>query len=601
MEWLFFATKPSFMDAMPFGRKLEVFVLTGFVLALPVLACLTLLRMLGWIPGATKRRGVFLFIGGCFPAILAGALSLLLIDNFTYTVFGFGIVSTRGLARAAYGVLAIALLAVWYRQVLRGMVARAGIWRRVQSGLALALLAGGLGLAIFRAFTGTGHSGEGTAVLQRRPNIVLLGGDGVVANHMSLYGYGRDTTPRLRQLAETGLLAENNFTNASHTTGSVFSMLTGKYPADTRLLYSPNILQGADAYEHLPGILQRAGYTTVEITFPYYVDAYTVNLQDGFDVVNGRSIEAGAISRLARRFHLEDAGYFISSLSERIFDRLLHIFYIRLMPDLYHQVLQPVDPNTVPIMTDEQRIRQLIYLLKTSDQPVFVHVHLMGTHGARFYPRKQVFSAGADQSMDWMTPYYDDAILDFDSYAGELLNALAASDLMDETVLVVYSDHTPGQHTDDKIPLLFHFPRGAFAGRIRSNTQNLDVAPTLLDYLGLETPDWMAGQSLLHGDPPAARPIISSGVVGVDCEPPDWWCVADPNLVRPPFYQFGYVQVVVCRTMYTLELNTDRWSEEPVIGSTAACGPDELPTRAQVRQLILEHLRQNGFDVSSLQ
>jgi hypothetical protein len=127
------------------------------------------------------------------------------------------------------------------------------------------------------------------------------------------------------------------------------------------------------------------------------------------------------------------------------------------------------------------------------------------------------------------------------------------------------------------------------------------VAPTLLDYLGMETPDWMAGQSLLHGDPPGARPIISAGVVGVDCEGPDWWCVADPNLVRPPFYQFGYFQVVVCRTMYTLELNTERWSEQPVIGSTAACEPDELPTSSQVRQLILEHLRQNGFDVSSLE
>jgi hypothetical protein len=53
--------------------------------------------------------------------------------------------------------------------------------------------------------------------------------------------------------------------------------------------------------------------------------------------------------------------------------------------------------------------------------------------------------------------------------------------------------------------------------------------------------------------------------------------------------------------MYTLELNTDRWSEAPVIGSTAACGPGEPPTGEQVRQLILEHLRQNGFDVASLE
>ena len=601
MEWLFFATKPSFMDVMPFGKKLEVFLLTGFVLAVLVLAPLAVLRILGWIPGPSKRWQVFLFVGAAFPALLAAALSLLLIDNFTYTIFRFGIVTSGGLVRGACAALAVFLLAVWYRKVLHGMGAGEGAWRRVQSWLAVGLLAGSLGLGLLRAAQAAGPAGEENPVLQRQPHIILLGGDGVVANSMSLYGYSRDTTPRLRQLAETGLLAENNFANAAHSTGSVFSMLTGKYPADTRLLYSPNILQGPDAYEHLPGILQRAGYTTVEITFPYYLDAYTVNMQDSFDQVNGDSVDQDGIARLARRFHFEDVGYFLPSLSGRIFDRLLHIFYIRTMPDPYHQVLQPVDPNTVPMMSDEARIRQLIHLLHEADRPLFVHVHLMNTHGPRFYPRRQVFSAGVSQDRDWMTSYYDDAVLDFDTYVGGLLDAIANNRLMDQTVIVIYSDHADQWRTDDKLPLLLHFPGGEFAGRISANTQNLDVAPTLLDYLGMETPGWMAGQSLLHGEPERARPIISVGVIGVQCEGPDWWCVVDPLKVRPPFYQFGYVQAVICQKMYVLELGSERWSETQVVGSTARCGPEELPSRAQVRGIMLEHLRSNGFDVSSLE
>lgn len=47
MEWLFFATKPSFMDVLPIGKKSEIFFLTGLVLtalALPILLVLWMFR-----------------------------------------------------------------------------------------------------------------------------------------------------------------------------------------------------------------------------------------------------------------------------------------------------------------------------------------------------------------------------------------------------------------------------------------------------------------------------------------------------------------------------------------------------------------------------
>jgi hypothetical protein len=613
LEWLFFATKPSFMDSLSLASKLELFLLTGLVLAAFVLPCLAVLRLLGWIPGPWKKWRVFLFLGALLPALLAAAASLLLIDNFTYTLFKFGIVTSQGIVRGVYAVLAVVLLAVWYRQVLlnlKTLPRAAGVktarsrptrWRNVPFGLALALIAVSLPVGFIRVATAAGPAKGGGALLQHLPNIVLLGADGMDASNLSLYGYGRKTTPRLDELAPTGLLAENNFSNADHTTGSVFSMLTGKYPAATRLLYSPNILQGADAYEHLPGILQRAGYTTVQITFPYYVDAYDVNMQEGFDEVNSRSLDQGELFQLARRIHFEDVGYFLPRLSERIFDRLEHIFYLRNMPDPYRDVIQPVDPNNIYKMSDTERMEKLGLMLLKTDRPLFVNVHLMGTHGYKFYPRQRVFSAGEDQTQDWMTDFIDDATLDFDAYVGELADTLSRAGLLDNTILIIYSDHVDRWRINGRIPLFIRFPHGDYAGRIRNNTQNLDIAPTLLDYLGMETPAWMSGQSLLEGEPARMRPIISASVVGVECHSPDWWCVIDPTLSRPPFYQFGFLQVVVCQKMFILNLSNHQWSEEDVAGYTNPCKTSDLPTRAQAQKIMLSHLRSNGFNVSSLE
>jgi hypothetical protein len=611
MEWLFFATKPSFMDALPLGQKLEVFLLTVLVLAVLAMSVLLVLRLLGFIPGVLKHWQVFLFIGGILPAVICAALSLLLIDNFTYTLFKFGIVTSRGILRGGMALLVVALLVLWYRQVLRNIHITTAVdpiishpkminWQKAQAWLVLALFVVSFGVGIVRFATNVSAAGEINAILQNRPHIILIGSDGLVANRMSLYGYERQTTPHLDQLAETSLVAENNWSNATTTTGSIFSMLNGKYPATTRLLYSPNILQGLDAYQHLPGILQRAGYRTVEIAIPWYVDAYSVNMQEGFDKVNGRAIDQSGIPTLARQYHFEDVGYFLPRLYERIADRLLHIFFIRTMSDPYRQVTQPEDPNSIPEISDVTKISSLLNQLRTANQPLFVHVHLMSTHGKMFYPRQQVFSTGEEQTRNWMTDFYDDGVLDFDSYVGELVDGLESSGLLEQTIIIVYSDHADQWRTDSQIPLLFRFPRGEYAGKIRNNTQNLDFAPTVLDYLGMDVPAWMSGQSLLVGEPTSTRPIISADVVEVECTTPDWGCVIDQKASKPPFYQFKDIQVVICQKMYTLNLGSDKLTESDVKNFPAPCQTEELPGIDQVRQVIQDHLKSNGFDISTL-
>jgi glucan phosphoethanolaminetransferase (alkaline phosphatase superfamily) len=255
MEWLFLVTQPSFMDNMSFGAKLGILLLSGLFLVLVSLVLLLILFGISFVPGWTRYWKVLLWIGGSLPAVFIACSALLMVDNFTFTVFQFGIVSTAGIERGIYGLLFLLILAgciCWMVQILsrRIQIKQLDTALKVQllaclTFLILAILLGG-SLYISAKNAGTSITLEGTTV--RRPNILLIGSAGVDADQMSLYGSERDTTPFLKDFAKSALLAENNFPNASQTTGSLVSIYTGKLPTATRLLYPPDILKGKDAF-----------------------------------------------------------------------------------------------------------------------------------------------------------------------------------------------------------------------------------------------------------------------------------------------------------------------------------------------------------------
>ena len=94
---------------------------------------------------------------------------------------------------------------------------------------------------------------------QNQPNVILITLDTLRADHVSAYGYGRDTTPNLDRLAETGVLFEHAFSNASWTLPAHASLLTGRYPHE----HQADWLQPmADDIPTLPAVLSQAGYQT---------------------------------------------------------------------------------------------------------------------------------------------------------------------------------------------------------------------------------------------------------------------------------------------------------------------------------------------------
>jgi arylsulfatase A-like enzyme len=108
---------------------------------------------------------------------------------------------------------------------------------------------------------------------------------------------------------------------------------------------------------------------------------------------------------------------------------------------------------------------------------------------------------------------YRNALHEGDAALGDLLNGLRQRGLDDSTMIIVLGDHGEafGQHPGNyghslalyeeniRVPLLIALPGGALAGeRIERTASLLDLAPTVLDLLGLTAPSAFDGESLLH-------------------------------------------------------------------------------------------------------
>lgn len=599
LEWLFFITQPSYtVTATNVWIKLSVFLFSGLVIAAAFGAIIAVLYLLYLLIPVTKVHTVLLFAGRLALAFLLACLSLLLIDNFTYTLFKFGIINSTGLMRGAYGVLFLALIAVvavkskpYFQKISKTAYKQ----RKWQIYTAFVLLILSLASILTSNLGSEPAAEETSAALTEHPNILLIGTDGLDATHMSAYGYQRETTPNITAFAADALVAQNGFSNATASAASVISMMTSKLPTTTRVMLSPDILTGADAVEHLPGILKKEGYTNIEIGIPHYVDSYAMNLRNGFDSVNSRSIDNYPIMYSGWQIGGDYPFYFITITIERISSRIKHILFIKTMENPYQEVTTGLGMG----MTDQDRTDQISSLLENGSQPMFIHAHYISTHGPWYFATQNHFSPNPEQTSESETDFYDNAILDFDRYFGDIVSKLEEMGIKDNTIIIVYSDHAQNKGVG-RVPWMIRFPEGQHAGIIQENVQNLDLAPTILDYLNMPIPAWMEGQSVLSTNLDPYRPIFSFSLALDQLLPDPLWISLDMQKVNPPFYQFGVESMVVCNQYYELNLVNLTWSENTVPGYATPCDSGSLPSPEEARMIMVDHLKEKGFDVTSI-
>ncbi len=158
-----------------------------------------------------------------------------------------------------------------------------------------------------------------------------------------------------------------------------------------------------------------------------------------------------------------------------------------------------------------QATKELIRRAEIGDRPFFAkvgftEVHRPFTHGA--YTERGVFVPPWLEDTPAMRndlAAFQGTIKYFDERVGEVIDALEASEIASDTLVIMTSDHGipyPGakwtiRKAGFEIPLIMYKPGSSLSGgRVVSELMsNVDVLPTLLDFLGAEAPAGVQGRS----------------------------------------------------------------------------------------------------------
>lgn len=124
------------------------------------------------------------------------------------------------------------------------------------------------------------------ACAPRPPDIVLVVVDTLRADHLSLYGHGNPTSPKIDALAKSGGHFTRAYSHSGWTLPSFASLFTGLYPHEHGVVRdaAANARFGRldDAVETLAEKLQARGYRTGAFVNNTFL-APEFNLQQGFD------------------------------------------------------------------------------------------------------------------------------------------------------------------------------------------------------------------------------------------------------------------------------------------------------------------------------
>jgi arylsulfatase A-like enzyme len=358
--------------------------------------------------------------------------------------------------------------------------------------------------------------------MAKRPNIVLLVLDSVRTSNMSCYGYERPTTPHLdRLVAEEAALFEQAIAVGCWTLPVHASLFTGLYPSAHGVMLAKDALPEGTAT--LARRLGERGYRTACFSNNPYISEST-GLTQGFDTVeelwrNTRLHGAERSRASARLKQLERRGGAAKSLARaaRLVKRPLSIL------KTWRRWRSHADSGA---KLTQERVREWL-ASKDDTAPFFIFVNFMESHegwksherynpprpyNRRFLGRRISFwrvarltstQLGAskprrEQDLQITRALYDGAVNYLDDQVGELMNHLDSIGVMDNTVLIVASDHgdSLGEHGHVghrlylyeqlvHVPLIVRYPACFAPGsRISHLVQLCDLYPAILELAG---------------------------------------------------------------------------------------------------------------------
>lgn len=343
----------------------------------------------------------------------------------------------------------------------------------------------------------TRHSQPET-ISPKRPHVFIYLIDTLRADHLSCYGYYRKTTPCIDEFAKDSVLFKNGFANASWTKPAVGSVLTGRYPNKHGAEDRKDKLAGEVMM--LPEILYDHGYHTAYITSngnvtrDYNFDQGSIFYTDDFS-----SFFRAKYGELRTAEETGRVLYHSSEFVNAAFATFVEGQLSRSKGPAF-AFLHTVDPHDP--YTPEEPFLKFKREGEMKDDLVFGNKIRLKNYEEGMSPHDVAF----------IVSLYDCEIAHNDYYFGEFVKYLKRQGLYDDSFIVLIADH--GEQFNEHgeflhgysiyneeihVPLIIKFPQREFAGaQPEFYVSQVDVVPTILDYLGITIPPEVEGTSILQ-------------------------------------------------------------------------------------------------------
>ncbi len=357
------------------------------------------------------------------------------------------------------------------------------------------------------------------------PNILLIVLDTVGADHLSLFGYNRPTSPTLDDLSQRGIRFERARATSSFTLPSHASMFTGRWPHELSVGWLSPL---DDAYPTLAEFLGSRGYATMGSIANYSYCAVDSGLGRGFTDFRDYIFPRLTACHTAVLVDRVVAG--LESIERFLENRL--DFSLLSTPVQGLGWLFTDDRKSAAVVNREF----LNWLSKRSptDRPFLAFLNFYDAHSPYQVPKAGVhrFTDGppnhrernlihdwtalsdpnpSDMHISVVRDAYDNCIADLDEQLGRLFDELGRRRVLERTWVVITADHGEsfGEHqgvflhgtslyqTEVHVPLLIIPPGGNEREQVVTETVSLrQLTATIVDIVGQNAGSPFAGGSL---------------------------------------------------------------------------------------------------------
>ncbi len=356
---------------------------------------------------------------------------------------------------------------------------------------------------------GPAEAPKGTSSVTSAPSVLLISFDTCRADVFGvLTGEQPSLTPRLDEFAEDAVIFEKAFAQTPHTLPSHMSMFTSVYPDAHGV--RPNQGPLSKSLVTLPQILQEAGYQTIGLVTTEWLKP-DFGFGRGFDHYERLSHQP----TYAERVNEAALKRFRGTGEKPLF---LFLHYYDLHSDFEHFPARNKFPyyslpefrKALPVSADgsefcdaEGRCNTHYLIGINQDQRPVSRREIEAIHGL-----------------------YRAAVPQLDGQIGEFFGELKRNGIYDRLLIIVTADHGEEFHEHNRfihsqpydetihIPLFVKFPKSWQAGkRIPNVAETVDILPTLLDFLKLDSLDYSQGESLMpliKGEPGRQKETVLS-------------------------------------------------------------------------------------------